>query len=86
MEHRLKIMPEYFEAVVEGRKTFELRKDDRGYAVGDTLVLCEWDGKEYTGREYRCRIGYMLEGYTGLSPGYAVLGIAPANRSRYKND
>lgn len=82
MEHRLKTIPEYFDAVIDGRKTFELRKDDRGYSVGDTLVLCEWDGKGYTGREVRCKVGYMLEDYAGLTPGYAVLGIVPSSRSR----
>ena len=56
MEHRLKIMPEFFRAVTDGRKTFELRKDDRGFSVGDHLVLAEWDGEDFTGREYGCMI------------------------------
>lgn len=81
MEHRLKIMPEYFQAVIDGRKTFELRKDDRGFSVGDTLALTEWNGDDYTGREYRCRIDYILKDYNGLSPGYAILGIVPDMRS-----
>ena len=42
-EHILKIVPPYFDSVASGRKTMELRKDDRGYAVGDTLILREWD-------------------------------------------
>ncbi|HAM4280900.1 TPA: DUF3850 domain-containing protein, partial [Escherichia coli] len=40
--HQLKIAPKYFNAVVAGQKTAELRKDDRGYKVGDVLSLCEW--------------------------------------------
>ena len=77
MEHRLKIMPEFFQAVVDGSKTFELRKDDRGYKVGDELVLCEWDGQAFTGRECRCDISYILKEYDGLNPDYAILGIVP---------
>lgn len=37
--HQLKIAPKYFNAVVAGQKTAELRKDDRGYKVGDVLSL-----------------------------------------------
>ena len=39
-----KILPEYFKAVHHRQKTFELRKDDSDYQVGDMLRLREWDG------------------------------------------
>ena len=39
--HELKTWPEYFEAVKDGTKNFELRKDDRGFKAGDHLVLAE---------------------------------------------
>ena len=41
--HELKILPQYFEKVLDGSKTFELRKDDRGYEVGDILILKEFN-------------------------------------------
>lgn len=73
----MKILPQFYTAVEDGRKTFELRKADRSFAVGDSLVLCEWDGKAYTGRELRVDIGYILGGYDGLVPGYVILGLVP---------
>jgi hypothetical protein len=51
--HELKIWSEYFNAIREGRKTYELRRNDRGFEVGDTLVLREYkpETELYTDRE-----------------------------------
>lgn len=40
--HELKILPQYFRDVRAGRKTAEIRFDDRDYMIGDRLVLKEW--------------------------------------------
>lgn len=37
--HRLKIQEQYADAVLNGTKTFEIRKNDRGYKVGDEIVF-----------------------------------------------
>lgn len=75
--HDLKTWPTYFDAIVNGGKTFELRKNDRGFAVGDHLRLKEWDPttKEYTGRSLIVRVTYMVTGCFGLEPGHSCMAI-----------
>ena len=59
--HKVKIWPEYFRAVQDGSKTFEVRNDDRGYIKGDTIVLREWNpaNSKYTGYSLTFTIGYV---------------------------
>ena len=56
-----KILPEYFEAILSGKKKYELRLGDFDIQEGDTLVLKEWDGKSYTGREVTKKVTYVLK-------------------------
>ncbi len=58
--HQLKIAPAYFNAVVTGEKRAELRKDDRGYKVGDVLCLCECTHGKYSGKECAAVITHIL--------------------------
>lgn len=78
--HKLKIRPEYFEAVESGAKTFEIHEcADRNFNVGDVLELQEWDpiAKKYTGEFCSVRVTYMLtdRNFSGIAPNYAVLGF-----------
>lgn len=78
MTHNLKILKPYFEAVAAGDKTFELRKDDRPYRIGDTLVLNEIGaGNEPTGRVIKKKVGCILRDCPeyGLSRGYCILSL-----------
>lgn len=89
--HELKILPQYFEAVKSGEKTFELRKDDRDFQVGDVLMLKEFSLKEkyetiegaetyFSGRKILRKISYIFKDESqemGLSEEYAILGILP---------
>lgn len=72
-----KILPEYFEAVISDRKTFELRKDEDNVQPGDRLILNEWDGENYTGRSHDCLVSYVLRNVPeyGLMDGYCIIAI-----------
>ena len=74
--HELKILPKYFDEVYDRVKNFEVRKNDRNYAVGDTLILREWDGTAFTGRRLLRRVGYILSDPEYVKEGYVVLGFA----------
>lgn len=84
--HNLKTWPEYFEQVILGLKSYELRRNDRDFQVGDFLCLQEWDPKteSYTGRECRVRVTYMYSAKEGdnwgLLPGYCILSFTPNPR------
>lgn len=56
-----KIWPEYFEKVLSGEKTYELRLADWDCKPGDILVLNEWDPKttKLTGRSIRKQVGFV---------------------------
>ena len=79
-----KIRPWYFEAVRNGSKTFEIRKDEDGFEVGDHIILCEWSGTAYTGFTLEAEVTYILrdaEQY-GLMNGYCILGIKVLERGK----
>ena len=72
--HALKIYPEYFEAVKSGVKTFEIRKNDRAFRVGDYLLLKEYNKiEQYTGRMLVVRVTYITDFHQ--KEGYVVMGI-----------
>lgn len=76
MRHTLKTDSCYFQEVASGNKTFELRKNDRNFQPGDTLILQEYDGKQFTGREISCDVPYVFPGgQFGLSEDYCILSI-----------
>lgn len=77
--HELKTWPEYFEAVDSGRKTFELRKNDRDFKVGDTLRLREYEPgpDRYTGRECTRVVTYVTDAIAlgAVRSGFVCLGL-----------
>lgn len=83
--HELKILPGYYKAIMHKGKSFELRKDDRGFEVGDRLRLRKYDtllnssGEPYgyTGEVIVATITYILRDVPqyGLHEGYVILGL-----------
>lgn len=72
--HQIRLAKIYFDDVANGIKTFELRKNDRGYKVGDILEMMEFADGKNTGRTVKVKVTYMLEDYTGIEDGYCIMG------------
>ena len=79
--HEVKLGIEFFEEALSNRKTFELRKNDREYRVGDLLEMKEYSNGAETGRTLTKYISYILEDYTGLMEGYCILATVPVNEN-----
>jgi len=76
--HRLKTWPHEFQAILDRRKTYEIRVNDREFQVGDTLGLEEYDPETetFSGRTQLVRITYMTPGGEwGLPPELCVMAI-----------
>jgi hypothetical protein len=83
--HELKSWPQFFEPIVAGRKTHELRRsDERDYQVGDRLRLREFDpaSNTYTGRVEVVAITYITSAdqpcalsEMALGQGFCILSI-----------
>jgi len=61
MHHDLKIHPKPYRGVLDGRKTFEIRNNDRDFKEGDTAILYEYFGGEYSGKETIILITYVTD-------------------------
>lgn len=90
-EHTLKTSAACWDAIKAGEKTWEVRKNDRFFQPGDTVILRKLDetGRHYEtgdgGRFSTCdltfKIGWMLQGgQFGIEPGYCVFSLVPVRR------
>lgn len=79
MRHVLKIAPEFYEAVLTGIKTFEIRRNDRNFKIDDSIVLREYFDGKYTDRfplaahityitNYAQQEGYVVFSFSGIVP------------------
>ncbi len=75
--HYLKTVQPFFSEVNKGIKTFELRRNDRDFHVGDEVYLQEYDlaNNSFSGHEVKAIITYILKDWKGLDEGYCVFAI-----------
>lgn len=89
-QHELKVNERFFDAINNNIKTFEIRKFDRDYKVGDTIrMVCVNDdreivtvpnykeGKESVPLRVYAVITYILthEDFSVIPDGYCVMAI-----------
>ncbi len=77
MIHALKIEPNYYDDVKSGNKSFEVRKNDRDFRVGDYLALNELSDtrEEYTGRAILVKITSIVSDERFCKKGFIIMGI-----------
>lgn len=94
--HLLKTWPAQFEAMWRRDKRFEYRRNDRGFKLGDILLLEEWDPSHrvqrnpisgvavyggYTSRTITAEVTYIAEGTFGIPPGFVVMSLKFLDRN-----
>lgn len=82
--HRVKSWPEYFRAIANGKRTHDLRRNDRNYEVGDLMLLEEFDPatNSYSGERLTVEITSMTSAQQpcavsidALNPDFCILSI-----------
>lgn len=83
--HKVKSWPDLFASLISGDRQFDLRRNDRGYKVGDLIVFQEYDDRKrvFTGMELSRRITYVMDGVgvgsieplRGLQHGFVILSL-----------
>ena len=84
MTHKIKLSYHYADAVMSGRKNFEVRYNDRGYQTGDKVIFTVVDEVNKNTVSHPLNrevfvITYLLHGY-GLEKDWCVFGIKPFKR------
>ena len=79
--HDLKVISPHWESLQLNLKNFEVRKNDRGFKVGDGLCLRHWEDGEYVVNEapQYFIVEYVTSFPDGIKDGYVVMGL-----SRYR--
>lgn len=85
MLHQLKIEREYIQKIIDGVKTYEIRKNDRDFHVGDYLALneitdhaCDSNGdRKETGDFILVRVIDIFSDARFVKEEYVVMSIIP---------
>ena len=82
MVHDIKIEHKHFNDILNLRKRFEIRYNDRDFQVGDTLRLNQLTPTQnkrekatYTGNILTVKVNYILKDFIGLTQGYVAMKI-----------
>lgn len=73
--HKIKTWAPFFQDIVDGKKPFEFRLNDRDYQVGDDIIHSEWNTAEEkeTGRRCWATIAYIIKGGAfGIPENYCI--------------
>lgn len=87
--HSIKTWMPFYQDILDGKKPFEFRKNDRNYSVGDEVVMHEYDDQleEFSGRQLYCTITYLLVGPNfGIPEGYCVFGFHTNQQGDFLRD
>lgn len=78
MTHALKTTAEELAQILAGNKTFEIRRKDRTFKVGDKLLLQVFDEKEkqFTGDEATLFINQVVNKQPGISRHLCIIGFS----------
>ena len=71
--HQIRMAAKYYDDVAAGIMSFWFSKGD--FRVGETLNMMEFSEGRHTGRVIKAEITYILDDYTGLEEGYAIMAI-----------
>ena len=89
MLHELKILEQYADEVYYNLKTFEIRKNDRHFAVDEKIHFTVYEGGGYVEHPLNYKfykIKYILEDFEGLKDGYVALAIEPFSKDEIQED
>lgn len=84
--HHVKSWSHFFDAITDGSKKHDLRKNDRNYQVGDDIILEKYDNinGRYTGDMLVCSVTYITSNVVPcafssavLPPDYCILSLQP---------
>lgn len=90
MLHELKILEQYADEVYYDLKTFEIRKNDRHFNIGDKIHFTVYEDSEYVEHPLNYKfyeITYILsDDFEGLQKGFCALAIKLFNKEEIQED
>lgn len=74
--HELKCVPEFYEGLEDGTKTFEIRRNDRDFHTGDVLIIRKFN-KLLESTEFGSELIFKVTYVTTFmqTEGFVVMGI-----------